>query len=197
MSPRVPGLRPEEMDGDQRKLYESIAGGPRADGPFRLLDDDGSLLGPFDAMVRAPELGRAVQEVGVQLRFAGALTDREREMVILTVAEVWRSGFEWYAHEAVVRAGELCDESDLAAIAEGSVPPSCTARESAVVDAARELVIDRRIADETYARLENSGLSTAEIVELSVCVGYYAMLAGMLESFDIAAPVGFESPWND
>jgi 4-carboxymuconolactone decarboxylase len=40
---RLPGLRPNELDDDQRRLYDAIAGGDRAkDASFPLTDDDGA-----------------------------------------------------------------------------------------------------------------------------------------------------------
>ena len=62
-----------------------------------------------------PRLGAALQALGSSVRYDTGLTDRCREIAILTVAAYWSSDFEWYAHEAVARAAGLTD-TDLAAI---------------------------------------------------------------------------------
>ena len=63
---RVPKLVPEALDPEQRVLYDSIAGGRRAQGRqvFRLVDADGCLAGPFNAFLLQPQLGSALQVEG-------------------------------------------------------------------------------------------------------------------------------------
>ena len=51
-----------------------------------ITDEAGRLLGPFAVMLLTPEVGNAVQQVGAKIRFATALTARERELAILAVA---------------------------------------------------------------------------------------------------------------
>src|SRR4051794_30937092 len=105
MSPdaRLAKFRPGDLDHEQRQLYDAIAGGPRAQGPqlFQLVDDDGCLEGPFNALLLQPGLGQALQALGAAVRYETSPPDRAREVAILVVAHHWRSGFEWYAHEAV------------------------------------------------------------------------------------------------
>ena len=45
-----------------------------------IVDESGRLLGPFAVMLLTPEVGNAVQQVGAKIRFAAALTAREREL---------------------------------------------------------------------------------------------------------------------
>jgi 4-carboxymuconolactone decarboxylase len=54
---RLRPLRPDELDPDQRAVYDALA-----DPPGRVrTEPDGSLQGPFDAMLRAPRSGAALQ----------------------------------------------------------------------------------------------------------------------------------------
>lgn len=188
MRSRTTPLHPVDLTDEQQELYQAIAGGPRAAGPFALVDAEGQLNGPFDALLRSPALGTAVQEVGVQLRYAGSLSDRERELVILAVAVLWRSDFEWYAHTAVVRAGELCTEEELSDLAAGRIPTGCSARERAILEATEELVEHKELGEVGHQRLVEAGLDEAERMELAVCVGYYGLLAGLMATFDVTAP---------
>ena len=56
MTDRLRRLTPDELDGQQRSVYDSIAGGDRAKGVqhFPLTAEDGSLNGPFGVMLYAP-----------------------------------------------------------------------------------------------------------------------------------------------
>ena len=103
---RLPDLAPEDLDPEQRALYDAIVGGPRGTGTqhFPLTTRQGALTGPFGVMVHGPVLGRPLQELGSALRHETGLSDRVREVAILTVAAATRSEFERYAHERVGRA---------------------------------------------------------------------------------------------
>src|ERR1700730_18396460 len=103
MSDRLPVLRPDELSEEQRQLYAEIVGGPRGAGPqlFALADAEGGLNGPYNAMLFAPRLGRALQGLGSAVRYQTDLSPRVREMSILVVAAAWDSDFERYAHEPI------------------------------------------------------------------------------------------------
>src|SRR5688572_15734814 len=121
MMVRLPRLTPVELDADQRAVYESIVGGPRASTPqhFPLTADDGSLIAPFAAMLVAPPVGQRLQDLGASIQFSTELTPRCREIAILQVAQALGSEFEWWAHERVGRAVGLTDD-ELTALSLGS-----------------------------------------------------------------------------
>ena len=106
MARRIRPHVPADLTDAQRALYDAITGGPRAAGPqhFALTADDGSLRGPFDALLLSPAVGTALQEVGAAIRYRSELDDRARELAILLVAARWDSAFERESHEAIARA---------------------------------------------------------------------------------------------
>ena len=75
---RLAVLSSEEMTTDQLALYRDILGGPRGQGPraVALSTGAGGLAGPFNAMLYAPAVGHALQELGVAIRFRTELTPR-------------------------------------------------------------------------------------------------------------------------
>jgi 4-carboxymuconolactone decarboxylase len=118
-APRLAKLAVAELDADQRAVYDAITGGPRAAGrsAFSLVDADGGLEGPFNAMLLHPPIGQALQALGGAVRYRSTLTDRAREIAILLVASQWDSAFETFAHEAVGRSVGL-SELELTALRE-------------------------------------------------------------------------------
>ncbi len=184
---RIPKLDPASLDEEQRSLYDAIAGGRRALGPqlFRLADADGRLEGPFNAFLLQPRLGSALQSLGSAVRYDTGLDDRCREIAILVVAAHWRSGFEWYAHEAVARSAGLGD-AELAAVRHGrhAVLPG---REAVVARTAAALVTRGDLDDAEYREAAGQ-VGAAGLFELLTLVGYYATLALQLRVFRVPAP---------
>jgi 4-carboxymuconolactone decarboxylase len=184
---RLPKLAPSSLDGEQRALYEAVAGGRRAQGPqlFRLADDEGCLEGPFNAFLLQPRLGSALQELGSAVRYGTGLSDQCREIAILAVAAHWESEFEWYAHTAVARAAGLGD-AELAAVRDGS-GAGLTGPEAVVARTARTLAARGDLDDGEYAAAVGQ-LGEAGLFELLTLVGYYAALALQLRVFRVTAP---------
>lgn len=180
---RIPGFTPDNLSPAQADLYESIAGGARAQGRqyFALKHDDGSLVGPFNALLLSPGVGGAVQELGAAVRYRTSLSPREREIAILIVATHWNSAFERMAHEAVGR-GVGVTEEELSAIADGRMP-ALEGREAAVAQLTWALVAGD-VDDELWSRASGV-LDQPTIFELTTLVGYYAMLALQLRVFRV------------
>ena len=183
MTARVHPFPPGALSGTRLDLYEAITGGPRAQGPqhFALTRADGSLRGPFNAFLLAPELGEALQNVGAALRYRGALSDRAREIAILLVAAHWDSEFERAAHEAVGAAAGLTD-AELAALRAGDV--AAFAGEESLVAAVTMQLLDGDLDDGAWGEA-SVALGAAVVFELTVLVGYYATLALQLRVFRV------------
>jgi 4-carboxymuconolactone decarboxylase len=184
---RLAPLPPGQLDEAQAALYDAIADGRRRQQPhFRLTNDDGSLTGPFNAMLYAPTLGRALQHMGEVIRFESSIPPRSRELAILTVARHWRSDFEWYAHEPIALEVGLPAEV-VEAIRAGSRPPLTDPPEAAVHDVCDALLRREALDDATYRRV-HAALGDTGLVELTVLVGYYTTLAMLLETFRVGVP---------
>lgn len=189
---RLPHLRPEELDAEQQELYARITGGPRAGqrAVVPVTDDAGRLEGPFNALLFNPRVGAAVQDVGRVLRYEGVLDDRCREIAILAVAAARRSAYEWDAHARLGAVAGLRDD-EIEALARRD-PLVFTDAERIAAELADALAHDDVVSDDVYSRAEQA-LGTAGIVEVTVLVGYYRLLAQQLELFRVPAPPG---PWE-
>ena len=191
LQPRLGLLDPADLDDAQRAVYDAITGGPRASqaGTVPITDDAGRLLGPFAVMLLTPEVGNAMQQVGAKIRFAAALTARERELAILTVAGHLRSDFERLAHEPAARAAGLTQAQVNAALT-GRVPDGLTDSEALVGRLARVMTAERTLPDEDYdAGL--AGLGRERLADLTWLVGYYSALALSLAVFRPFLPQAF------
>ena len=197
---RLPTLLPENLDPEQSRVYGNIAGDKRRQQTrrFRMVNDDGTLSGPFNALLYSPEVGDAVQQLGGALRFGSSLPGHLRELAILMVAQRWRANYEWYAHAPIAAREELGD-AVIEAIREGRTPG---AQDGAPQDVqcihrfVSELVETRRVSDDTYAQTRKF-IGDQGLVELISLVGYYSLLAGLLNTFEVGVPEGETPPFGD
>jgi 4-carboxymuconolactone decarboxylase len=189
---RARSLTPADLDDEQRAVYDGIASGPRASGPFRIIEEDGSLTGPFFPMLFAPTVGGALAALGEAIRYDSSLSPRTREIAILAVAALRRSDYEWYAHERVGAAIGM-SASELADLKAGREPPYEPA-DLDVLRASRMLAGGERVDDDLYARLVDE-LGEAGVFELAVLVGYYTTLAVVMDVFEVSVPRGEPTPF--
>jgi alkylhydroperoxidase family enzyme len=187
---RLPLLRPEELDDEQRALYDAVAGSPRAASPGRapLADEQGRLAGPFNAMLYSPRIGQALQQLGTAVRYASGLSPRAREIAILEVARHCRSGYEWQTHVTAAAAAGLTP-AEIERLADGGDAPAFDRGEACVRAVTRSLLTDRDVPGELYAAARDT-LGEALIVELTVLTGYYQLLAGLLAVARVPPPLG-------
>jgi alkylhydroperoxidase family enzyme len=154
------------------------------------VDEDGSLTGPFNARLLNPAIGRAMGGLATSVRYATGLTDRIRELVILTVASTLESEYEWYAHqEPAVNAG--VSEAEMMALASREDILNLELAETVAISAARELLVDFDLSDSTYEK-SRSVLGEKGLFELVALVGSYMQTALQLRVFRVALPTTHE-----
>ena len=167
MTSRFKPLSPAEMTGEQRKAYDAIISGPR-----------GGARGPFNALLRSPDLADRVQRVGEYVRFKSSLPQHLNELAILVVARYWTAQYEWYAHRQLALKAGL-DERIADAIGEGKRPTNMKEEEAAVYDFCKELHENKSVSDATYAKaLEKFG--ERGVIDLVGASGYYTMVSMIL-----------------
>jgi 4-carboxymuconolactone decarboxylase len=116
------------------------------------------------------------------------MTDRTREIAILTVATATGSEFERYAHELIGQAAGLT-EPELFALRDGCFTSTDPTETAAYAVCRRLLDIDPREPwrDEEYAAAADA-LGREGLIELTALVGYYRTLAQLMHVFAIKAP---------
>jgi 4-carboxymuconolactone decarboxylase len=181
--PRLPAYHPQHLRADQRDLYDRITGGPRGTGTqhFPLLEEDGSLAGPFGPMLLNPPVGDALQELGAALRYRGALPDRARELVILAVAAHHNSRFEWRAHAPAARAAGV-DDDELERVRAGALPAGGDPVARAAARVALALMTHGDLEDAEFGAARET-LGEAGVYEVTTLVGYYSTLALQMRVF--------------
>src|SRR5437763_3947018 len=125
------------------------------------------------------------------LAFGGALLSsleldpRVRELVILRVARLCGSEYEWVQHVPIAHSAGASDE-EVAAVDRGDLDDEALAEpDRAVLRFTTEVVHDVRASDEAAAAVVAARLSPPEIVELLLVIGQYMLVARVAETADI------------
>ena len=169
----------DEMTDAQKTTVTHILDGPRS-----------ALGGPFNVLLRSPEMGDMAQELGAYARFNSSLPGKLRELAIIMTARFWMSHFEWYAHKNAA-LGEGLDPAIVEAIATGQRPPAMDADETVVYDFVNELLNDRRVSDEAYSAAIGA-LGESGVVDVIGTVGYYGLVSLVLNADQYPLPDGVE-----
>ena len=137
-------------------------------------------LNIFRTLAVHPKLLRSWLPFGGRLLQGSTLDARIRELVILRTAARCGSDYEWGQHVAIGRLAGLADDEIVRA---GSFDPDpgCPPWDAILLRATDQLVMDHRIDDHTWTALART-YDTAQLIELTMLAGHYAMLAGMLRS---------------
>jgi alkylhydroperoxidase family enzyme len=135
-------------------------------------------------------LGRHRRLFRPWLRFAsrlmpgGKLPRRDSELVILRVATLCNSDYEWTQHERIALRFGLTS-TDVARVREGTNADGWSARQRAILAAVDELHATRGLSDGAWEALCDAGLSETQLIELPMLVGHYEMLAMTLNALQV------------
>ncbi len=113
----------------------------------------------------------------------GRLPRRDSELVILRVAHLTGSDYEWDQHQRIGAAAGLSRE-EIDRVREGPEADGWSRRQSLLLQAVDELHADRCIGDEVWTGL-SAELDEPTLIELCLLTGHYEMLAMTLRSLRV------------
>jgi alkylhydroperoxidase family enzyme len=154
---------------------------------FERLESRNGLLNIFRAMSHSPEAMLRFMRFGSYLLEEGAVDPKLRELAILRTGYLTRSQYEYSQHIAFGRRVGLSDEK-IAAVGDPA-NGAYDDRERAILTYAGELTIAAAASDASFAAVR-AFMSEAEIVELTIVIGFYNMVARVLNGLqvDVDAP---------
>ena len=177
-------ITPAEMTPAQHRVHDQIVAGRR-----------GRFGGPFQLLIRAPEICEHAAKLGEHLRWGTSLPDRVSELAIITTAQFWRAQYEWYAH-APLAAKAGVPESAIEAIRRGDTPRFERNDEALVYRVCSELFKTRRLSDATFEEAVTT-LGETGLTEVIAIIGYYTLIGNTLNAFQVPLPEGTEPPFPE
>jgi 4-carboxymuconolactone decarboxylase len=190
-APRLTPLHEGDLNAAQQQMWTALTAGGRG---AKALREEGYLTGPFDVLLRAPAVGDAVAGLGDLLRFSTELSQRHRELIIVTVAGRWRARFAWLRHAVYAQQAGLPPEV-LDAIAAGTEPTFADDADRAVHAFVHSLLETGAVTDEVHAEAVGL-LGVQQVVELTALAGYYCLCSFVLNAFRVPLPAGTQVPWT-
>jgi 4-carboxymuconolactone decarboxylase len=148
----------------------------------------GRVLGPFPVLLHSPEVAHRTAHLGAYLRFESQLPPVLRELAILAVAREMDCRFEWAAHVRLAREAGVREEA-IGAVRERRAPAGLTPEEAEPVLYVIQLVRSHRVDEALFSALRER-LGVGGLVELTTTVGYYGMIAGVLNAFEVLPAAG-------
>lgn len=167
--PRVPPLAISEMSDEQREILYRASG----DRPLNI----------FRTLIRHPKLLKRWTVFGTHILNKSTLPDRQRELAILRIGHLCRSGYEWAQHERIGRDAGLTDE-EIGWIKEGPEAIGWSAADRAILRAADELHADFFISDATWNELKES-YRDEQLMDLIFAVGNYTLVSMALNTLGV------------
>ena len=186
---RIPLLDPAGLTGGQKAVYDRLIRTmvKWADtSGFQSTEGD-RLIGPFNPVLLSPGIAPAFLDLQDAEQAHTSLDDRMRQVVILAVGAVWRSEYELYAHAAVAAKTGL-PEGAIKALASGAVPDELSAPEKLAARFARALSTGHRVEAALYRDAE-AAFGLQGLVDIVYLAGCYHIVCGLLNAFEIPAPV--------
>ena len=161
----------EELAPENQHVFDSI------------IQSRGVVGGPWLALLHSPELAQRTQHLGSYVRFESILDHKVVELTALVSARELDSKHEWAAHVIHGQKAGISMET-IRAVYEKKGTESFSSEDAQIVSFVREMIQTHRVSEPTfqaiYGRFGEKGM-----VELTATVGYYAMLACTLNTFDL------------
>jgi alkylhydroperoxidase family enzyme len=171
--PRIAPVSDAQLNEEQRAALAPVT----ARGPA---------LNIFRTLANAPKALSAFLAWGsYTLSKQNALSGRQREIVILRIGYLCRSGYEWTQHVEIGKRAGLSDD-DIARLKTGE---GFDAAETALISACDELHARQFVSDATWAALKTH-FSEKQCMDVVFTAGQYTQVSMMLNTFGVQLDPG-------
>ncbi len=170
--PRIPALEQDQWSDAAREVLKPFAG-------------QDEILNIFKTLANHPDLMRRWLVFANHVLGKSTLAVRERELLILRIGYLCRSGYEWGQHVLIARAAGMSD-AEIRSAKTGPDTPGLAELDRLLLQAADELHADAHVSDATWKGLE-AHLSTQQLMDVVFTVGQYNLVSMALNSFGVQA----------
>jgi 4-carboxymuconolactone decarboxylase len=181
MPERLPQLAYQDLAPEVRPLADDI-----------LKVSSAALGGPYNALLRSPEMARRCFELLDYLRFRTSVEKRLNEFAILIQARLANAQYEWWAHETIARRAGLSD-AVMKDLRECRRPAAMREDEQLVYDYCVQLSLNHRVPDALWQQAVDT-MGEQAVIDLTVLSGTYVMVSMLLNATNVGIPGGGAEP---
>src|SRR5213592_2286611 len=146
----------------------------------------GNVRGPFSMLLHSPKLAERVLGLVTFLRDESRVEAKLRSVAILTAVREREAAYVWAAQVGAARRNGLRDEVIDLIRAKGD-PSALPAEERDLVIYTRQLMRTNRV-DQAVFDVVQKRHGVQWLVELTAAANYFALLSGIVNAFEVAAP---------
>jgi 4-carboxymuconolactone decarboxylase len=176
---RIPKANRESLSDKDRKIWDHIHSARKGGG------------GPYSMLMHVPELAARVAATEDYFRLESALSDADREIIILAAARELGAHYPWARHEARAHQAGVRKEVIETLRVKGSLA-GFTPREKLLAEIPLSLMREHGLSDELFARAQQE-LNRRQLIEAIALVGHYSAIGFVANSFDLEAPEGSQT----
>ena len=163
---RIQVIHEDQSGSELRDIYEKIE------------ENGAKILNLCRVLAHTPNVLRNFLQLGSSLIAKAGLSPKLRELVVLRVAKLTGSKYEWAQHyPTALEVGVSHEQTEV--ISHWSDSTKCNDKERAVLQYTDEVAQNIEVRDETFRRLRQH-LNDQSIVELTLSIGYWGMAARLL-----------------
>jgi len=146
----------------------------------------GNVRGPFSMLLHSPKLAERVLPLVTFFRDESVGEPKLRSVAILTAVREREAAYVWAAQVAAARRNGLREEVIDLIRAKGD-PGKLSAEEREIVIYVRQLMRTNRTDQAVFDALQKR-YGVQWLVELTAAANYFALLSGIVNAFEVAAP---------
>jgi len=146
----------------------------------------GGVRGPFSMLLHSPQLAERVLGLVKFFRDESVVEGRLRSVAILAAVREREAAYVWAAQVGAARRAGVREEVIDLLRAKGD-PASLPAEEREIVTYTRQLMRTNRVDQAAFDAL-NKRHGAQWLVELTAAANYFALLSGVVNAFEVAAP---------
>lgn len=184
--PRIEPLPESQWNDEQREIMAPLLSSKQGPGE--------TASNIYATLLHHPKLMKRWLVFGNHVLFKSTLPARDRELAILRIGWLCRSGYEFCQHILIAKSCGVSDE-EIEWVKTGPDAEGWSDRERYLIAAIDELHEDAFIQDSTYNGLKTH-YGTEQIMDLVFAVGQYTLVSMVLNSFGVQLDADLADMWT-
>ena len=166
---RFKPLKYDEMTPEQKTMIDHLLSGER-----------GGATGPFNVLLRSPEVGDFAQQFGGAMRFRTSIPRDISETIIIMTGRFWTAQYEWNSHKAsALKYGVKPEIVD--AIAAGKRPTGMSPDTEIAYNFIDELLTTHQVTDATFKAAKDR-YGEQGVVDMTGTSAWYCLVSMALNT---------------